>query len=673
MKSNTFNYSLLAVGVAALMGVSAGANAAKPTAIDANPVIINNAASATYKVTGTDAQQSAVSNKVTVTVSEVSSFTLLAVSPEPTSDNNANTNKDLTINPQANQSVTFLHTLKNEGNVTDTYKLAIANVTGDQFDYSGFTTIYTTPTITTATAYDPNVGIVLAPNETAAITIVATSGAKRTVNDNGIITVTASSKYLEGRGGAAVTYEAINTDNAITRTPIYAITKLANTSLNNKIFDAANTNAFIDYTIQIVNTGNADGTAFNVVDALPTGLVALTDTGNTNYVSPKVNGVNTATAATYTNSNKTINFNGLNLAKGQTITVIFRAIKDPNGAAIPTNSNLTNFAVVRDNTLSDTNADNADLVDSSGDKLDTNTTENVYENTATPGTDNNSDATVSTRNQTRNITIGDVNNQEIPLISTNNVYTYTITNAGTDVKEALAAGQVYFTVTPTTAINQITIERVFLDVNNNGLYDDGEKVITPNGTNYDLFDVIGAGGLATGASTKISVQLSSNGTADNSTGGTNNIGAQEVMAITVKAQTVVDGTAAPATAATTSTTTLQGLNLTKAQAVASCTSPGTLTYSTSATPISGQPGQCIYYRLTAVNTFTNTSKTLTSVAITDKLDTSKVTYNPASYNSTATQSYAAPTLIATFATLAAGATGTVDFSATISATGAITP
>lgn len=43
MKSNTFNYSLLAVGVAAVMGVSTGANAATPaTAATAGAAPINN-------------------------------------------------------------------------------------------------------------------------------------------------------------------------------------------------------------------------------------------------------------------------------------------------------------------------------------------------------------------------------------------------------------------------------------------------------------------------------------------------------------------------------------------------------------------------------------------------------------------------------------------------------
>ena len=53
MKSNTFNYSLLAVGVAAVMGLSTGANAATPaTAATAGAAPISNVATANYSVAG---------------------------------------------------------------------------------------------------------------------------------------------------------------------------------------------------------------------------------------------------------------------------------------------------------------------------------------------------------------------------------------------------------------------------------------------------------------------------------------------------------------------------------------------------------------------------------------------------------------------------------------------
>lgn len=687
MRSNTFNYSLLAVGVAALMGVAGTANAAGPnTPTDDKIVPIKNFASATYTVANTsNEQQTSISNTVTVNVTEQGAFTLLAISPEPVNDNNADTNKDLTINPQANQTVTFIHTLENNGNVTDTYTVTLDQLTNDNFDYSGFTISYVTNLNATSQSINSGGTITLAKDEKATITIVATSDTQRKVGDNGALTVTASSAYLKARNGAGAatnTYQAVNTDNAITRTPIFAIIKSARTSLaaNNKFFDTANPDAFINYSITIKNEGNADAKGFEIVDTLPTGLVGVTT------FTPQIGGVNIpAGNFAFSNENKTLTITGQNLNQGDTITVTFRAKKDTT-ATITTGTTLTNYAIVQDNTLDDDSANNPDLIDRSDTVSGGGLGENNYEDPNLPagqddkdGKDDNTDASVTTRNQTRNITVTGDATKEIPLISTNNVYTYTITNSGTDITEANAPDEVYFTVTPTTDIGEITIERVFIDANNNGAFDTGETELAADGDNYDLFDVVGNAGLTAGQTAKVSVELSSNGVSDN-TSGVNKIDSKEVMTITVTAQTTVEETAAPTAGTVVSTTTLKGINLIKGQAVASCTSPGTLTYNTSATALTAQPGQCIYYQITAENTFTEANKTINTVAISDTFDISEVTHNTASFASTTSASsavanavYSSPTLTATFDSLAPGETGTITFSNTILITGATTP
>lgn len=682
MKSNTFNYSLLAVGVAALMGVAGTANAAEPTTPTNDKIVpIKNYASATYTVANTsNEQQTSISNTVTVNVTEQGAFTLLAISPEPVNDNNGDTNKDLTINPQANQTVTFIHTLENKGNVTDTYTVTLDQLTNDNFDYSGFTISYVTNLNTTSQSINSGGAITLAKDEIATITIVATSNAQRKVGDNGALTVTASSAYLKARNDAAATntYQAVNTDNALTKTPIFAITKLARTSLtgNDKFFDTANSSAFINYSITIKNEGNADAKGFEIVDTLPTGLVGLTT------FTPQIDGVDILAANfAFTNDDKTLTITGQDLDQGETITVTFRAKKDTN-ATIATGTTLTNYATVRDDTLNDNNANNPDLTDRSDTVSGGGVGENNYEdpNLATDkdGKDDNTGASVTTRNQTRNITVTGDATKEIPLISTNNVYTYTITNSGTDITEANAPDEVYFTVTPTTDIGEITIERVFIDANNNGAFDTGETELTAVGDNYDLHYVVGTAGLTAGQTAKVSVELSSNGVSNN-TSGVNNINAEEVMTITVTAQTAVEDTAAPAAGTVTSTTILKGIDLIKGQAVASCTSPGTLTYNTSATALTAQPGQCIYYQITATNTFTEANKTINTVVITDIFETSKVSYNAnltANIDGTTVStnpSYSSPTLTATFDSLAPGQTGTIRFSNTILITGATTP
>ena len=76
MKSNVFNYSLLAVGIAAVMGITTTANAAKSGATTTG-VEITNKATASYSVSGEE-QPDVESNEVKITVQEQVSFSLIA-------------------------------------------------------------------------------------------------------------------------------------------------------------------------------------------------------------------------------------------------------------------------------------------------------------------------------------------------------------------------------------------------------------------------------------------------------------------------------------------------------------------------------------------------------------------------------------------------------------------
>ncbi|MES1964558.1 hypothetical protein M0N77_04315 [Psychrobacter sp. AH5] len=698
MKSNTFNYSLLAVGVAAVMGLSTSAIAAAPSGKSAKTVTIDNSASATYKV-GTDTtEQTATSNKVTVTVSETSSFIFEATSADD--DLTDDLNKDLTINPQAGQSVSFEHTLQNKGNVTDKYTLDIVQATNDNFNYSSNVITYTTSkdpaTVKNYVAAD---GIVLAPEETATITITSTSNIKRNVGQNAALTVTASSKYLKDKTGSTpASYQASNTDNAITKTPIYAITKSANTNLNNNFFDTANNNAYVDYTITIKNEGNADAKAFNVIDTLPIGLVALTTTTPTSTVTGSTSGTaSTAVTPTFSGTNNdTINVTGQNLKQGETITITFRAKKDTSiSTPIDSGSSLTNVAIVKDDTLNDTNANNPDLIDRSDTVSGGGANENNYEDPNAPedkdGKDDNTDATVTTRNQTRNITISEGTNKEVPLISNDNVYSYVITNKGTDIKEATKAGDVLFTISPTTDNNKITIGDVYFDSNGNGSFDAEDTKLDNTGTTgtYDLYNAVGntdaaLNGLSVDEGVRIFVKVSTNGNSVNGVAG--DIGTYEVMTIKVLPQTAVEGTAVPTLTSnneTTSKTTMEGIILAKEQAIAACTGVTATSLSYVKTVLgsneNAKPGACIYYKITAESTFKEAANAVKNVIITDKFDTNKVTYNGNLTSTTsnssafATSSYVSPTLVATFPALKASETGTVYFSTKISETGAVTP
>jgi len=132
MKSNTFNYSLLAVGIAAVMGLSTGANAGVDSGnTSSGAAAINNQAKATYFV-GTVKQPEVQSNTVSVSVTETAKFTLVAINGTSATDDK---NEGIATTPKG--SATFNHILKNDGNVRDTYTIT---TTGDDDD-----------TITTAT------------------------------------------------------------------------------------------------------------------------------------------------------------------------------------------------------------------------------------------------------------------------------------------------------------------------------------------------------------------------------------------------------------------------------------------------------------------------------------------------------------------------------------------
>jgi len=657
---------MLTVGIVTAMGT---ANAATSVTYNAeNAFAVKNVATATYNVNGNTTQQTSRSNEVTINVTETGAFSLVATGgASPTDDINEN----IKINPQTGSTVDFTHTLNNDGNVTDSYKINLADAAGDDFNYN-----ITNSTITyqILDANDDPVGtavtianggsIRLAPGQSATLVVTAATDNPRVIGNKGILNVTATSSYLVDKGKAAT---ATNTDTAVTMTPVYAITKSAQSNLGTKVIDLNNDNAYVDYTITVANQGTADGTAVNIIDALPNGLVAI-QSGEANYVAPTTTGASNNVTPVISADGKTITVTGQNIAQNSTITIKFRAKK---AAGATTSSDFVNYAVVRD----DTDGDGTfDLVDSSGDNSDAGTTENNYEDPARPnlGKDNNTDATVTPQEQTRDINISQGLSKEVALQSTANGYTYTISNDGSNITEADATGEVFFTVRPVTDITQITVTTVFVDTNNNGVLDNGETVLTANGQNeYDLNTAVPAG-LAPDQSVNIGVLVDTNGSGSND-GKDSDIGKFETITVKVIPRTVVDGTPAPTdNISTTSTTTMQGLDLFKFQAAADCgTAPSTITNWVD-TEVVAQAGQCAYYKLEATNTFSD--KTITGVTLTDTLaDT--LTYSDdfvstTSINSpTAVEGGSGQTITGTFSALAGKEVGNIYFSAKISQAG----
>lgn len=712
MKPNSFKHSVLAIGVVAAMGITT-ANAATPTGGTSGSFNVTNKATASYTVAGNTTSQNAESNVVTVNVSETGSFSLLStvVDANPNDD----FGRDRSINAQASSTVDFTHTLTNGGNVNDTYTVNIANIpngTGDDFDYSLTASVIKYQKVNAA---GTNIGgvvivanggtIALAPGEKALITVTAQADTKRVADANGILTVTAESAYLKSKTGntAATTYTATNTDNALTTTPLYAITKSATTNLGNRNLDLNNASAYVDYTITVKNEGNINGTAISISDDLPSGLVAIAST-EANYVAPTVTASNGSAAGTavLSNSNKTITVAGQNVKVGETITVTFRAKKATGATAT---SSFVNYAVVRDNTKDDTTANTPDIIDRSDNGvIPGGPTESTYEDPAKPlvGADNNNNATVNTTNQTRAIAITPGANKEIALVTlatsneVTNTYTYTITNNGTDVTEAVGTGNnanaVKLSIKPTATQNNgitdsavISITRVYVDANNNGKFDTGETELTGVDGIYDLNAatplVNGTRtGLAPGASVKIGVQVASTGKGSNdpnsTTDNVNNIGNFETLTVAVQPNGAVNGTAAPTSTSdnplsTTSTTTLQGVNLKKYQIADDCdANPGVAAAAWSINPATANADQCVFYKLEAKNTFTDTTKVVNNLVVSDTLN-DKLTYQANSFSAspTATSQTLGQSLQVTFASIAANTTANIIFAAQPSKTG----
>ncbi|WP_367111081.1 hypothetical protein [uncultured Psychrobacter sp.] len=679
MKPNLFKYSVLTIGIVAAMSVS-NVNAAEVTYSAEDAFMVKNKATATYTVANNTTEQRAESNEVTVSVTETGAFSLIATSADDVPNDDAN--KDRPINPQAGSSVDFTHRLTNDGNVTDTYTIMLANPSNSvpasaaikyQIKDSSGANVGSLETV--------NIGgtITLKATQSADIIITATTNVDRFVNANTSFTVSATSAYLTAKGQTGENRRAVNTNNAITTTPVYAITKSATTNLGNKTFDVNNANAYVDYTVTVKNEGNSAGTAVSITDTLPVGLIVIRPS-ESNYKAPTVSATSGSSAQTavISTNGKDITVTNQNIKMGETITVTFRAKKDATTPASGTN--ITNYAVIKDSTK-----DNGtfDLIDSSGDGAG-GVTEKNYEDPANPavGKDDNTQATITTSNQSRALAISPGTNKEVALQSTGNTYLYTITNNGTDIVEAATTNAVKLSIKPTVSSNNsnpddpnIKITRVFVDANNDGIFNTGETILTSDSdSSYDL-NAARATGIAPGAFVKIGVEVATTGSGSNLAGNTNNLGNFETMTVSVLPQGPVSGTPAPTSVNTTSTTTMQGINLQKFQTVADCTTAITSIPNNdsrwSQTNVTATAGQCVFYKLAAKNTFSAGSGiNISALQISDNID-ARATYRNdfVATPTSATNDTTGSTVKGTFATLAPQESGTIRFSTKISQTG----
>ena len=645
MKSNTFNYSLLAVGVAAVMGISTGVNAAQTTAPEGSSQIVNTA-TAEYKVGNLD-QPKVTSNSVTVNISEVAQFSLVA---NDTGVANDDTNENVAVIPTG--FATFEHRLTNDGNLTDEYTMTLADITpsdsGDNanYDLSNSTVTYaiynasgivgSAQTVSVSTFNATK--ITLKVGEYANITVNA-----KTINNKGgdtqKLTLTATSSYLT-KGFTVVNADATltNTDDSITRLPVLAIVKSITDTLDlNKADDTAT------YTITVTNNDKtaygAAATDITIIDNLPAGLKLasplITNTvsgeGAAGTVTRTKGGVGSGTA------DDGFTVSGVNLALGASITITFVVQKDSiEEAELEKNAagkvkDIINHASVKiPLKVSDTVT--IDIIDSTDNSTGAQNTSTYYpaasDSEIIDGTasGNGGDSTQSLTANKRSFTVTPVAtpgyspDQEVPNITNDTTkakYETIIANTGNKI-EGDVAGELVIKITD-TGVNT----NVQPDGDVTFVYDaDGVPSTTnvtvvvsksPDGT-YDIHNIF-PGGIAPGGT----VTVKYNVTATTDATGT---GTTETTTVSI----VPGGTDAPTIGpsfTSSNTTSVEGLTLVKSQALdAACNGTADTAFDNSTKLLEATPGQCVVYKITATNTFT--ALDITDLVLADKTSNFKV-------------------------------------------------
>lgn len=602
MRAKTFNHSLLAIGVAAVLGMSTTANAVE-TDKTSTSVEITNKASASYNVSG-QSQPVVESNEVKITVTEQTSFSLVP----------AATNTEKEVAP--NGFVQFTHTLTNTGNRTDNYAITTP-AAPDGYDTANSTVSYkiynengvedTARTVSNA-PYGASSGRVF-PLEKGHY-IIFVINAKTTGNKGGEtkpLEISAVSSLL-GEGKTLV-----NTDTSFTKLPTFNIVKtiVNGLDLNNLANDTAT------YRVVVTNDGNTafttDATDIAIADILPDGLV-MAEALTLANIKPS----STATKGTIDSSNagavdsKGFNITGVNIPVGQKITIEFKVKKGP-GALDP--ATAINHVTVTDDLDNNAATDNT-LIDSTK----SGSPENV--STFYPATN----PEVNYVNGEQNLKAGDDSTLPLSLATIQRALTLTgptfreiaptsgtlgqvthatvITNTGKDI-EGSKAGELTFTITDDdgTPPDQINIVPTSVTVT---YYPDGNDTTTPTVIDQTIKAVDGVYDL----STALPGGIAPNGTVTIK---------YNVSSADAKMFTPVDSTTptfentivtlipgnegAPQSVSVTDKTTVRGLTLLKTQAInADCVgTPADADFvSTEIKNVS--PGQCIVYKIRAKNT-----------------------------------------------------------------------
>lgn len=624
MKSNTFNYSLLAVGVAAVMGVSTGANAATPAnAVTAGAAPINNVATASYSIAGVS-QPSVTSNTVTVNVSETANFALTSTVDD------GSIGDDTAINQTATPggTTTFTHNLTNTGNVTDTYTI---NTTGNDSSLVTATPDYplgTAPVAFTIVQADgtpltsaqvtalgtqaqtgtlANGGTIrLQPGTRANLSYEAATPDNRNGNDKGVGTLTATSTFFTANNAPGATL--VNENQTIVRLPTFKIVKTATSTV-----DLTVANPQIAYSIVVTNaTTDYSAAATDIVirDVLPVGLSLPNGTASDVTVT---GGAGTATISTV-GTRQAIDVAVANLAVGasRTITFTVNVDRDQFTAA---NSSVTNNAEVYDKFVGPVSPLPANpVLGTDYDILDsTDSTIGVTRIPDDAGEGNGAgiDSPGVTNFTRRAVVVSNPTTREIPPASgtaSQATHSTLITNSGQD-GEGTNANPLTFTIADggnNGAVRPVTgpVSATYTPPGNGAPVTitlqptvAGGNTYTLNGTTLPTAQF--PNGIAPGGTLAINYNVSSGNVAAPATvADAAAVGSTETSVVTLTPA----GINAPAATSVTDTTNVRGLTLVKSQAL-DATCSGTVAASTFIqTAIDAKPDQCVIYRIQATNT-----------------------------------------------------------------------
>lgn len=698
MRSNTFNHSLLAIGVAAVLGMSATANAADPASTNGitKNIDITNQASAIYNVSGQQ-QPKVVSNTVRITISEQVAFSLSSDNDDGTIGDDKNVNKEVAPKGFA----TFTHTLTNKGNSQDIYTISL-DTSSARYDTANSTVSYIVyradNTILRQSAGDLPYSAVngitstLEKDEYVKFTINAKTKDNRG-GDSQELTISATSKALTDKS-ADVT-KLTNTNTSFTKLPTFSIVKTITNGL-----DLNNLNDTATYKVVVTNKTTAFSTAATnvaIADILPNGLVLAETITSTNLSGSSV-ATSSATIETGSEGGDGFNVTGINIPVGQNITFIFKVKQGTNkGPLIP--DEAINHVTVTDD-LDDTPGTDNTVVDSTDVGKEVNVgvfypltnVETNYVNGYQGPFVNGDDSTgplSSGGTILRGLTLTGPTVREIaPTSGTLGQVTHSaiIKNTGKDA-EGNEVGELTFTIKDddATAIDEINIVPGSVTITYNGIT---SPAITPNAANvYDIYDALqGVGGIASNGTATINYKVFSDDaslfTPDNSTDPT----FKNTIVTLIPG---LEGAPKPTPEiplAVKDTTTVRGLLLTKTQAIDK-TCSGSATTFVSTLLKGALPGECIIYKVEAKNTSSSDPSSLTGVGFAIKgiviLDNLANFNKQATYvlnTATTTASVGGPytatnngdAITTTIAELAPQGTATMQFSVKIKTDG-ITP